>query len=539
MDAKTLRLIREKEFRLCALSFPYFFENHWKIILPKENKFGLPEARAEQLATAQSFQDERRVVVLKARQIGWTTLVTSYAFWKAWFHGYQQCLVLSRREDPEALLIIQAIKLGYGGLEPWMRERGPKVRKDTLTKLMFDNESSIESDASKDNPARGRTLQLLILDEFGRFPDPEGAWGSALPATEYGQLIVIGNADRRFSRFHTLYTEGKAKINDFVSLFFSWRVVPGRDEAWLAKETSSMTAAQRAAEYPNNDEECWVSAGSPVFEQSAIAAKVPHVGVSGALVRSLDSARVEFHHAEEDDGFLRIWAPPVPGGVYGMGVDTARGLEHGDRSASVVVDHNYRVCATLWGPIAPVALATLSAELAKFYNNALMGVEDNNVGSTTLDHLIQVIRYRNLYARENLNAIEMTAARKFGWHTDDRTKPLMINHLAAKLPEMDIIDAHILDELSGFRYLGDGKMGGSPHDDLVMALAIACQMARRLRAPQSLPEMPEPPKVISKWEGFDGTIAAHARLDLPEEPGRVQEMVVIGGRRRSWKDGYS
>lgn len=104
------KLLWERQWRLCKASFPHFFLRWWKVVLDGET-IGVEERR-EQLESAQIFQDERRIVVLKARQIGWTTLVTAYVFWRTFFHARRFAIVLSRREDPEAVLIIRNIKFG-------------------------------------------------------------------------------------------------------------------------------------------------------------------------------------------------------------------------------------------------------------------------------------------------------------------------------------------------------------------------------------------------------------------------------------------
>lgn len=534
IDEEARALLREKEYRACARSFRYFFQNYWRIVLPASNTFGLPDLRPEQLETADIFQSDNRVVVLKARQIGWSTVVAAYLFWKAFFAVGQSCLVLSKKEDPDALLIIRAIKRGYDGLPEWMRERGTKVKRDTQTLIEFENYSTIESDAPSDNPARGRTLQLLVLDEFGAFPDPEGAWGSALPAIEWGQLFVIGNADRMHSPFHKLYTEAKAGKTNFRSLFYSWRVVAGRDEAWLASETSSYTPAERARQYPDNDEECWIAAGSPVFDPKVILSKLPLEGTPCVLRNG--------HPVPDENGLLRIWHLPVANMRYGIGVDPATGLEHGDDSVAVVMDYYNRVCAVLQGKIGSRELARLTTELGRFYNGALLGIERNNSGGAVIDFARDEFKYPNLYWRKDPLTISGQKPREWGWHTGEDTKGLAINYLAGKLPEIELTDAKVLKQLGEYRYIFSKTgtkvtMGGSPHDDLVMGLAIAAQMVREIRLPVGFGEGPPVPELPpSRFEGFDGTIDALARMGLEDhEVTSVGSKIVVmgGGGRRS------
>lgn len=528
VDAETRALALEREYRVCAKSFKHFFQNHWRIELPAQGSFGLPDVRPEQLETADVFQENRRVVVLKARQIGWSTIVTAYLFWKAWFHIGQTCLVFSKKEDPDALEILAKLRFGFDNLPQWMKDRGPKLKRATQTRIEFDNGSSVESDAPSDNPGRGRTLQLLVLDEFGAFPDPEGAFGSVQPAIEWGQFFVIGNADRAHSKFHKLYKDAKAGKNPFKALFYSWRVVAGRDEAWREEQGSSLSPAQLASQYPNDDEECWVAAGSPVFDPEVIREKPFHVGLACTLRGDKLTT--------DDGGPLRIWRMPQTNMRYAMGVDCAMGLEHGDDSTAIVMDAYFRVCAVLQGKIGSRALAAACNDLGLFYGRALMGVERNNTGHSVIDFLRDDHRYANLYFRKDILSIGADVPRQWGWQTTQESKGLAINFLAGKLPEIEVCDAAVLTQLSEFRYIHsrDGRkveMGGSPHDDLVMALAIATQMVRELRMPAGAPEGPEMPALPpSRFEGFDGTLHALARMGSDEEVTEMPDFAIIGGR---------
>lgn len=532
MDAETRALVAEKEFRLCRDSFKHFFQTQWKIELPAQGTYGLPEIRPEQLETADVFQVETRVVVLKARQIGWSTIVTAYLFWKAYFHANQTCLVFSKKEDPDALQILANLRFGYESLPNWLRDKGPDLVRLTQTKIEFANRSTVESDAPSDNPARGRTAQLLILDEFGAFPDPENAFGSVQPAVEFGQFFVIGNADRMHSRFHRLYADAKKGVNNFKSLFYSWTVVPGRTEEWRQLQGTTLTPAQLASQYPNDDEECWVAAGSPVFDPNVVKSKPFHVG---------ETWRLEDGHLVEDmKGPLRVWHRPMPNMRYGIGVDCAAGLEYGDDSVAVVMDAYHRVCAVLQGKIGSRELARQVDALGRFYNNALVGVERNNMGAAVIDFLRDEQRYPNLYFRRDLLAVQGQIPKQWGWHTSDESKNLMIGYLSGKLPEIQVVDSKVLTQLGEYHYVysRDGRkvqMTGSPHDDLVIGLALAAQMVRDIKLPQGFTEGPPPPQLPpSRFEGFDGTMHSLARMDLKDEDDfTMPNYAIPGGRRRS------
>lgn len=464
---------RELEFRRCAESFPHFFQNYWKVL--DRGTVKLPEVRPEQLDSAQIFQSEDRVIVLKARQIGWSTLIAAYNFWKAWFKPQQHCLVLSRREDPEARLIIRMIRLGYDNLPKWMQRRGVPITNRNLTKIEFGHGSYVDSDASKDDPARGRTLALLTMDEFGKFPNPEAAWGSAKPATEHGQLIVIGNPNGYGTEFWRLYTEAKQGLNDLRPLFFPWWVVPGRDRAWFQRETSSMTPAQAAAEYCEDDESCWNKAGSPVFDVERVrsfSAEPPTVGFLTPL---------GFRHS--NDGKLEIWREVEPTYQYVIAADIADGLEHGDYSAAVVICANTgEHVATFEGHLAPHDFGLFLDDLGRYYNRGLLGPERNRNGGAVISHLREVLRYPRVYRERSISGttsrVRMTE--KYGWHTTRESKAVLVSDMWKLLLNGTVVswDQKLFNQMAAFRYRTDGTMTGSPHDDRLMAFGIAVQLLK-------------------------------------------------------------
>lgn len=360
---------------------------------------------------------------------------------------------------------------------------------------------------------RGRRVDLLILDEFGKFPNPEEAWGSALPATESGQLIVIGNANGYGTRFWKLYTAAKAKANNFLALFYSWRVVPGRDDEWLATETSSMLPHERAAEYPDNDEECWITSGVPVFEPEVLNAKVI-VRASPGFLRGKEMTLVE-------NGPLRVWSYPAEGERYAIGADTAEGQLHGDYSVAAVLDSRRQLVATLRGRIAAVAFAGLLNDLGRWYNSAPICVERASTGPTVIDVLLNDHRYMNLYRETTFDQVVLRTKVEYGYSPSNNGKRRMIGQLIEGLPEMAIPDEQFVHELKTYRYLeltsnGVPRMGGSPHDDCVAALALA-NMAW-LRLPTSpRPREEQAPGEPSTFADFDGTYWSLARLEDPDE----------------------
>ena len=88
---------QEAEWRKCVKNEKYFLRNYWHIAHPAQGRilFDLRNAQSEAL---NHWEDNRYSLTLKARQIGWSTLVAAHQFWLAFFHSDQNIIDLSRTE---------------------------------------------------------------------------------------------------------------------------------------------------------------------------------------------------------------------------------------------------------------------------------------------------------------------------------------------------------------------------------------------------------------------------------------------------------
>jgi len=180
----------------------------------------------------------------------------------------------------------------------------------------------------------------------------------------------------------------------------------------------------------------------------------------------------------DSDGELYVFERPRSEGAYVIGGDVAEGLDHGDFSCAQVLDAHSGAQVAVWHGHSPAdVFGEICADLGTWYNKALVGIEQNNHGLTTITRLRQ-LEYPNLYRHRTVDQVSKKVTLKFGWPTNKATKPLMIDTLGAALRENDISLYHkrTIGELKTYVRDELGKMHGSPHDDTVMALAIAVQM---------------------------------------------------------------
>ncbi len=183
---------------------------------------------------------------------------------------------------------------------------------------------------------------------------------------------------------------------------------------------------------------------------------------------------------------LEVWVLPNRNSGYVLGVDTAEGLGHGDYSCIQVLDVKTGEQAAIWhGRIPPDELAHEVNKIGLWYRDALCCVEANNHGLTTITQLRQ-LGYPNLYRKRSLNAVSQRISQEYGWKTTRTSKPLMIDDLgmALKNYELKLYDEYTIAELRTYTRNDRGGMSGSPHDDRVMALALANQMRKFAYVPE-------------------------------------------------------
>ena len=504
-------LLNEREWRKCrgpenasieelVAAFSYFCATYWTIRHPERGriKFVLREAQED---TALAWIQERYSIVLKARQIGFSTLAAAFVFWETFFWGDRFIVMLSRTER-EASKLLQKTKYGYKMMPQWMKERGPELLSDNQLKMVFANDSSIESLPSGNDPARGESVYRVVIDEMAFLPNAEEAWASIEPIADVGgRVICLSTANGEGNIFHQLWVGSQTGTNRFRGIFFPWSA-GDRDESWYESKRRDLPDWQLAQEYPSDPDEAFVRSGRPVFDLDAIREIEPIDPDRGYLRKLSGRSSYEF---VPDGGELAIWEEPAEGEVYVIGADVAEGLGHGDFSSAHVISAETGLVVAHWhGHIDPDLFGEdVLVGLGYFYNYALLGVESNNHGLTTLKAL-QRVGYRNLYRNRKMQVRAPVASESLGWRTTSISKPLAIDELNAALRDESVLlfDSKTIAELRSFVRESNGKMHGSPHDDRVMSLAICNQMLKYVWLPEYRNDLEPRKNSLDWWSRF-------------------------------------
>lgn len=178
------------------------------------------------------------------------------------------------------------------------------------------------------------------------------------------------------------------------------------------------------------------------------------------------------------DGWVRMWAEPKLSKRYVIGADVAEGLEGLAYSAAYVLDcDDLSIAAAFHGHLGPELYGHELAKLGKTYNDALIGVESNNHGLTTLT-ILKNLNYSRIFYQPQIQTRNRKQER-LGWQTTTATRPMLIDGIADHLDDGGkIIDAELISEMMTFGIGPDGvpRPQEGCFGDRVIGYGIALQM---------------------------------------------------------------
>jgi hypothetical protein len=479
------------------------------------------------------FQLYKYSLVLKARQLGFTTLIAGYSLWLALMREDQVIDIFADKEL-NAKKIIKRLRYQYRSMPQWLKDTLPKPVKTNETNWTWDNNSSVEAFTATEDSGRGETATLAILDEWASYP-PEAAddaWAAIEPIIDIGGTFIGGSTAKGIENaFHNKWVATEADP-DWRRTFVPYNVVPHRNHIWWERK---MAAYQREGtewimhqEYPRTAEEAFVKSGMNVFDPEILMALAD--GMHPPIERGYLNPRGHFVH--HDEGPLKIWQMPVMGADYVLGADVAEGLERGDFSDFTViaardVRREGRQIVTA-GEVVARYRAKQDTDLyadaiegvAHYYRTALVGVERNGPGLAVVNRL-RDRQYPRLYRQEVLDQRRRTLTERLGWQTSRTTKPLIIEDLVTAVRKHEIVfwDEALRRELLTFVRDERGVLGKPTiKDDAVMSTAIAWKMMVHAHEPRYAPAQTGPPDFSMAW------FAKEAGIEVdPTKGGAAQE----------------
>ena len=235
----------------------------------------------KQMDAAQAIQEQKKVIVLKARQLGLTWLVLAYALWKMLYQEGFSVVALSKREDPDAKELIRRLTFILKHLPCWLiQEKGNttpgwngKTWETTSLSLTIKYGSRTEpsvfqSMTSSPDSGRSFTANLVMLDEWAFQQYAEEIWSAAYPVINRptgGQVIGLSTGNPG-TLFHKLWDAAMMGENTFYPVFLPWWSDPRRDEDWYTATKKDLPNTYRR-EYPAVPEDAWAIGEGAFFPQ--------------------------------------------------------------------------------------------------------------------------------------------------------------------------------------------------------------------------------------------------------------------------------
>ena len=453
---------RVQEILKCGKDPVYFLKTYARISHPLHGLI-LFNTYPFQDVLLKDFNDYRFNVILKARQLGISTITAGYIVWLMLFHRDKAVLVMATKFATAGNLVNKVKKI-MKNLPDWIRIANINI--DNRTSFELSNGSSIKAASTSGDAGRSEALSLLVLDEAAHIEGLEDLWTGLYPTLSTGgRCIALSTPNGVGNWFHKTCTDAEAKANNFNLTVLPWDVHPDRDKEWFHKETRNMSRRQIAQELECN----FNTSGDTVIDSQDMEWLLTNV--------------CEPKYRTGFDRNFWLWEEYDPSCNYLMVADVARGDGEDYSTFHILKLETLEVIGEYQGKVTPDMFAHMLNQHGREFGNCMLVVENNNIGYTVLDKMIEY-NYPNLYysIKSTHEYIEQHQAEVHnsavpGFSTSMKTRPLII----AKLEEfvrnklIKIYSTRIVNEFKTFIWShGKPQAMKGYHDDLIMALAICC-----------------------------------------------------------------
>lgn len=476
-----------------------------------------------------------RIIILKARQMGFSTLTEAIIFWLTATAFNAEAMIVAHKDEATKNLYRMSRRF-FDYLPDRIK---PMIQSSNAQELIFDVPTRYKgkskglgsrircATAGGEGIGRSYTLRAAHLSEFAFWPgdklDTLTGLLQAVPDLP-GTLVIIestANGYEEFKKQWDLAVENQREGRDgFIPVFFAWfemdeyrkAVPPGfertEEEEQLAK-TFGLDDEQLAwrrwciinncggdlnkfhQEYPATPEEAFIATGACVFDKNQVILRMEQVR-NDQWERGM--FRIVYAEIEAEEGFEDYrgrsiaswrWEPDKSGPIririhperkvpYVIGADTA-GTGSDYFAAHVLDNRTGEQVAVLHHQFGERMFAEQLYCLGMYYNEALVGIETNY--STYPQLCMEDLGYSRFYVRQVLDNFTRRLVDAFGFQTTPKSRPVAIDGLkdVAKNCMETICDFDTLSEMLTFVYDENWKPQAEEgeHDDLVMSLAIA------------------------------------------------------------------
>jgi hypothetical protein len=499
----------QKEIEKCKNDFDYFCSKYLKIV-DKNGKLVHLQPNIAQQRFLYNLEDNPWIYVLKARQLGLTTIIAARLFHKVLFTPHYKVAVLAHTRDA-AKNIFEIYTRYYNCLPSFLKF---KTKAANVNELVFFHGGYIKVGSASSNSFRGSTYNSLHLSEFAFYDDIESTIQSVFQTATPNADIILETTANGLNDAQSIWTDS----NGFSKLFISWLDNPKyvsrkkvkfstleksyigdheldpKKSNWFAETLRGKCLNNINTfnqEYPITPEIAFVTSGKKFF---------PITFQVGEKVKSIGWKNYE---------------DPKKFRTYVAGVDTASGSPTGDYSAMVIMDVTNRkkakVVATFYDR---VPLKEFSKQILKglAHYNPLCVVESNSYGLAIIETLREE-GYAHLYRRTKYDKISNRWSEHLGFSTTQQSRPILLSRLHQYIAQgyLNVLCPRIMNEMNTFIYNEKGKPEADKgkHDDLVFATGLALiglDQADDYEEEVQMERKPSGNREILEWESRTGKL---------------------------------
>lgn len=506
-------------------SFELFAKNFIYITDTKNQKvkFNLNSAQIE---LDELIENNRFVVVNKARKAGVSTYMLAKALWRCCTRENESILIVSYKTDSSKYLFETLKKMNMWLPRDQYPDLFPETKRDSRDELLFENGSRVVcAVAGNKEIARGFSPTWTHLSEFAHYANQEKQLLSVEQAlidngkltiettsngtnNHYYKLFMAaykGNSKYKpyfIPFYHELYKEQNRNQHDEAEKWFKENNKGNRlrekdlepDEKilyekganlrflmWRRYKLLDMTLQEFYQEYPSNPMESFISTGQSVFDQSKVLERLNYVSEplpTNEVYNQLPDVLKPYINRG-----LYIYKLPKKGIRMFGGVDTASGSGGDYSTISIFDNEGEQILSFYHNKVAVYTFAQIVDAIGKWCNYAYLAIERNNLGLPLIERLRKDYEYLNLLKSK---IFDQKGKKKLqlGWTTTNTTKSIMISDYKENF-ERGLISIHCKETLAQMQIFQevDGKMnnkkGEGNHDDLIVAAALACQAMKQ------------------------------------------------------------
>lgn len=405
--------------------------------------------------------------IFKSRQVYTTTTLAGIASWMCTFFESSRVLELSKKETDASDFLDKSRFININ--HPNFLQL--KLAPDQASLIGYPaTHSRIKALPATDDAGRSTDATLVVTDEWEYHPFAEENFAAVKPTIDKGGIFIgASTVDKtNMESFpKKVWREAKSGENNFISIFWDYFVVPGRNEDTWQNDTSGLADWQKEGEYPRSEEEALSAPKSICYFKSE--------AISEMYKECSEPLDIRY------GGLVRIYRNSVAGRKYVFAVDSSEGQY--DPMAGVVADwQTEEDVVAVHGKISIDQQARIIFELYEEYNHAFLGIENNAAGILLIEKLVQMgVEDKDWFYQDN-------GRNKIGWHTSGNqsgggTRLVMLSDLSETIGDRQIRipmrDA--ISEFLSFSWI-DGKPQAirGAHDDWVMAHAILGQIRKAM-----------------------------------------------------------